>query len=466
MLKGVNKQIHECFEDIGVKYKDGIFTFWLGPQPNIIITNPDLCLEVLKRHQFAGRPVFPGIQETFLEKDSIDVAFADFGKEWESLRKVAHSAVRKYAVTDKFAHLVSDVVDEVVDNIMNKESIGKEVDLKQYFDVAIFTILWSASYGKKVNFDDPELLQGLQFQTLLKENNTKLMLIFLINWMKYVFRDTSRLLTVQLPIEQARITAMHKEHQESLDPDNIRDFTDAMLAARREAEIESQGVDGNAGMKEDLIEYLRDANIINTVGDLMTAGSDTTRYTLLWSFLLMATYLEIQTKIREEIDRVVGSETPSLVHKHQCNYTTAFIAEVLRFRPVAPTPIPHKATTDTELKGLKIKKGTVVLPMIATLHHFKQIWGDPEVFKPERFLDKDGNFTPRPNQYYIPFGAGRRGCPGEKLALADLFFFIARFIQRTKGYRITLTQPVDLSGDAFNMNGWVAKDYKIILKRD
>jgi cytochrome P450 len=466
MLRGVNKHLYQCFEDIGNDYKNGIYTFWLGPFPIVIISDAKLSLEAFKKHQFAGRPQLPGVTDTFAESGSIDVAFADFTKEYEALRKVSHAAIKKYAVADKLAETVGDVVDDMFEDIRSREGFDGEIELKERVNVAVFTILLSASYGEKFKLGDKKLDEELTFSKFFENNSGKITLIFLVPLFRYFFFKTAKFIYDALPNRHARSFLQVKYHEETLDVDNIRDFTDALLTARREAEDEMENDSNNSRNKQDFVYYLRNSNIINAVDDLLAAGSDSTKHTILWVILMMAVHSDMQERICQEVGRVIGyQDLPKVHHRKECNYLAAFIAEVLRFRPVAPLPLLHKTTVDVDIGGHTITKGTVVLPLLASIHHMEEFWENPEVFEPERFLDRDGNFIARPNQNYIPFGAGRRGCIGEKMALADIFFFISRFIQKTKGYRITLNQPVDLNGDYFNTGGWVPNDYKISLKR-
>ena len=80
----------------------------------------------------------------------------------------------------------------------------------------------------------------------------------------------------------------------------------------------------------------------------------------------------------------------------------------------------------------------------------------------------DGKFVSRPNPFYVPFSAGRRTCPGEKLALADIFFVIARFMQQVKGFEMCLPEGADpeklLYGDPYKSGNWMPFPFKLILK--
>ena len=224
------KHVHEIFRDIGKQY-NGVFTMYIGNKVQVVITDPHLSLEVLKKHQFAGRPQMQVLIDLFLVKDSIDVIFSDFNKEWEVLRKVSHTAVRKYAVSDKFPSVCSDVVDEVVESMMNKDS--KEIDMRQYLSKTVYTILSISAFGKKYTLDDPELLKWIDASEIQQRRNTDLMLMEFIPFAKYFMKEALKDFQEIAKFQHHKLRKNHEEHLESLDRDNMRDFTDAMLSAMK-----------------------------------------------------------------------------------------------------------------------------------------------------------------------------------------------------------------------------------------
>jgi steroid 17alpha-monooxygenase/17alpha-hydroxyprogesterone aldolase/cytochrome P450 family 1 subfamily A polypeptide 1 len=449
--------IHHTFYEIGEKY-NGVFTFHVGHEPQVVVTDPHLALEVLKKHQFAGRPKLP-MNEIFFKEGSTDVIFSDFNKEWEVLRKVSHAAIRKYAVSDKLTYVVADTVDEVVKRIKETEGINKPIDMRNYLFLIMYSVLAHSAFGKKYTLDHPELLAWIDSTEQTLKYNSEFLLISFLPSLKHIFRKAWKAIHDAIKFQNDYHEKDYNEHVKSFDPEEMRDFTDALLLARKEAEEE----EGSS-----ILKYLKPLNIQNSVNDLFGAGSETSRQTLTWAFLFMANYEEMQNRVREEIQtHIPDNEVPNLNHRNKCNYLTAFIAEVLRFRYIVPQGIPHKATVDMELGGHRIKKDTPIIVSMVRGMHDKETWGDPENFRPERFLDSNGNFIARPNAFYIPFSSGRRSCPGEKMALADIFFIIARFFQQTKGYCFVLPEgpgSVDLNGNLQEAFGWTANDYKIILK--
>ena len=461
-LRGVNKHIHQIFIELGAKY-NGLFTFYLGNLPQVVVTDKHLGLEVLRKSQFAGRPDLP-FTELLFPSGSIDVVLADFSKEWEVLRKVIHTAVKKFAAGDRLPIITARVVDEVIEDIKKTGGMeGKEIDIQRYLYLSLNSILSASAFGKDFTFQDPELLSWMESAEYRAKNNTWFTLGAFVPLLKpFVWRvmKTFRELS---EFEQGLVSKSYQQHVDSFNPEKLRDFTDSLIAAKKEAEEEDTTGSG------DTIKYLKRENIQNTMIDLFLAGTDTTRITLFWSFLLMATFPEKQETIRKEINREIpGDEIPNQTHRDSCPFTTAFIAEVLRFRNIAPANLPHKAIADVELGGNLIKKDTMISVMTHTFLHDKETWGDPEIFRPERFLTEDGKFNSKPNQFYTPFSTGRRGCPGEKLALADMFYLLARFIQQTKGFEISLPGgpgSVPLDGDMKETGAWTPHSYKILLKK-
>lgn len=100
----------------------------------------------------------------------------------------------------------------------------------------------------------------------------------------------------------------------------------------------------------------------------------------------------------------------------------------MRFETLVPSSVPHKAVCDTTLSGFHIPKDTLVLAGLFALHNSKDVWTDPENFRPERLLDTDGKLDLK-KDFSLPFGAGKRLCAGETFARNTMFLCIAALLQ-------------------------------------
>ena len=103
--------------------------------------------------------------------------------------------------------------------------------------------------------------------------------------------------------------------------------------------------------------------------------------------------------------------------------------EILRFSSIVSTGVPHKALEDVQFHGYTIPKGTTIMYNIRYASRDPKAWGDPDNFRPERFLSSDGKSIVR-NDAWIPFSTGKRVCLGETLAKDELFLFLGNLLQQ------------------------------------
>ncbi|KAL3889834.1 hypothetical protein ACJMK2_002161, partial [Sinanodonta woodiana] len=144
--------------------------------------------------------------------------------------------------------------------------------------------------------------------------------------------------------------------------------------------------------------------LAKTVLTLFGAGAETTTTTIVWAILYLASKQDIQVRVFREINEIVGTDRlPSLQDKLKLVYTEAFIMEILRACNIVPVSMPHTCSVDLQIQGFDIPKGTTLLPDIDSVLFDPKIWGDPEEFRPERFIGEGGNVL-KPEEF-IPFFA-------------------------------------------------------------
>lgn len=168
---------------------------------------------------------------------------------------------------------------------------------------------------------------------------------------------------------------------------------------------------------------------MQTMFELFVAGSDTTATTLSWGVLYLCKFPENQKRFQREITEVTGdSRSVSVDDRPNMPYTLALIDEILRYSSHIPDGVPHKALQDKEFHGFLIEKGSFIWQNTQYIHYDRRIWGDPENFRPDRFLSPDGRKYVK-SENMQAFQVGRRQCVGETLARDSLFLYLTSLFQ-------------------------------------
>lgn len=212
---------------------------------------------------------------------------------------------------------------------------------------------------------------------------------------------------------------------------------------RRKRELEGL-TDENKGVK-DFLDMLYDVvddekaeirltrnHIKGLILDFFTAGTDTSATSIEWTLAELINNVKIMKKAQEEIDRVVGKERlVTELDGPNLPYMQALIKETLRLH--APIPVfARKAMQDCIVMGIQIPADTMLFINIFSMARDPNHWDSPLEFKPERFLNNDAtSLRDVKGQHFelMPFGTGRRGCPGMSLALQELHMTVAAIVQ-------------------------------------
>lgn len=160
---------------------------------------------------------------------------------------------------------------------------------------------------------------------------------------------------------------------------------------------------------------------------MLIAGTDTSAGTMEWALSLLVNHPDVLRKAQGEMDARVGharlleeADLPELP------YLRCIINETLRMFPAGPLLIPHESSDACVVGGYRVPAGTMLLVNAWAMHNDPANWDRPREFRPERFEELDGY---RDGFRQMPFGAGRRGCPGEPLAVRMVGLGLGTLIQ-------------------------------------
>lgn len=164
--------------------------------------------------------------------------------------------------------------------------------------------------------------------------------------------------------------------------------------------------------------------------NLVIGASDTTAVTLTWALSLLLNNRHTLRRAQEELDVQIGKERS--VREQDINklvYLQAVIKETLRLYPAAPLGGPRQFTEDCSIGGHYVSKGARLIINLSKIQKDPRIWSNPTEFEPERFLTTHKDLDPRGTHFeFIPFGGGRRACPGIAFALQTLHLTLASFL--------------------------------------
>ncbi|XP_056419953.1 cytochrome P450 2K1-like [Hyla sarda] len=432
---------HKTFLELSKKYGT-VFSIQMGFDKIVILCGYETIKDALVNHaeEFSDRPHIELFSKTTKDHGLI---FAN-GENWKAMRRFTLSTLRDYGMGKKgIEHKIMDEASCLVQAF--KEHKGNPFDNLQVINTAVANIIVSTVIGVRFDYEDPTIVKLVG---LINENvrlmGSRLVRLYnsypyLVHWMPGPHKKVFVNMKEMHDFIRETFTRQKKE----LDINDQRNLVDAYLAKQQEGKPEST-------------LYFHDENLVALVENLFTAGMETTSTTLRWGLLLMIKYPEIQKKVHNEIETVIGSAQPQIEHRKQMPYTDAVIHEIQRFGDIIPNNAPHLTSQDVTFRGYFIPKGTAIIPLLHSVLRDETYFEKPNEFYPEHFLDSEGKL--KKIESFIPFSIGKRSCAGETLAKMELFLFFTTLLQNFT----FLAQPgaiLDLSPAMSSTNG--PKPYEI-----
>nr|XP_033330964.1 probable cytochrome P450 303a1 [Megalopta genalis]XP_033330973.1 probable cytochrome P450 303a1 [Megalopta genalis]XP_033330978.1 probable cytochrome P450 303a1 [Megalopta genalis] len=289
------------------------------------------------------------------------------------------------------------------------------IPMHDAFGVTVLNTLWRMMAGKRFNVDDKELTY---LQRILTKLLTEIDMIGAPFGHFPILRFIAPEMSGYKPFLEThqQLWKFLKDeldsHKNTFTSDSPRDLMDVYLTVLKSNKYSST---------------FSEAQLLAICVDLFMAGSETTSKALAFCFLYLVLFPEVQNKAHEEIDRVIGRKRPpTLEDRANMPYLNAIVLESLRMFMGRTLNVPHRALRDTTILGHKIPKDTMLIVNFNRIL-MDESWGDPEDFRPERFIDEQGNIiTPTA---YFPFSIGRHRCMGENLARSNLFIITTALLQ-------------------------------------
>ncbi|CAL5185792.1 unnamed protein product [Lathyrus oleraceus] len=447
-----------------------IFTIKLGSKHALIINNWEMAKECFTTNDVAlsSRPNLVATQH--LAYKGAMFGLAPYGPYWRNLRKLATLEILTNRRVEQQQHIrVSEVrtsIKELFDVWYSKNSESDSsnhvlVDMKQWFTHLTFNMVLQMVVGKRyfgarTNVGEEEAQRSVK---ALKD----MMHLFGVITVGDVIP------CLKLFDFGGHVKAMNETSKE------LDEVLGEWLKERRHERSLGEKVDGEDKDIMDVLLSLFDGKTIEgfdcdtiikaTILSVFGGGTDTSSVTLIWALCLLLKNPLAMKKAKEELDAHIGTErylNESDISK--LIYIQAIVKETLRLYPPGPLSGPHEFAENCMLGGYHVKKGTRLITNLLKIHTDPNVWPDPLEFKPERFLTTHKDVDVRGNHFeLLPFGSGRRMCPGISFGLQMVHYALASFLHSFDILNPTTSELVDMT-EEFGLTNTKATPLEVFVK--
>nr|UAK14971.1 cytochrome P450 89A196 [Iberis amara] len=439
-LGGLNIYLRSVHQRLGP-----IITLRITSRPAIFVADHSLAYEalVLNGAVFADRPPAAPISK-IVSSNQHNISSGGYGSTWRLLRRNLTSEILNPSRVRSYSHARRWVLDILFDRFRNHGS-EEPIVVVDHLHYAMFALLVLMCFGDKLDEKQIKQVEYVQRRMLLSFARFNILnlwpkitkLIFRSRWEDFLkMRKEQR--DVLLPLIHARRKKRSEENKE----DYVQSYVDTLL----DLELPDEK------------RKLNEEEIVSLCSEFLNGGTDTTATALQWIMANLVKNPDIQERLYEEIKSVIvtGEEAKKIEEEeaHKMPYLKAVVLEGLRRHPPGHFVLPHSVTEDTVLGGYKIPKKSTINFMVADIGRDPAVWEEPMAFKPERFIGKEEeaavDITGSRGIKMMPFGAGRRICPGIGLAMMHLEYYVANMVKEfewkeVKGYEVDLTEKLEFT---------------------
>ncbi|KAL2902026.1 Geraniol 8-hydroxylase [Bienertia sinuspersici] len=401
-LPFLGSNLNQCFEELASLYGP-IFKLKLGAKESIVVTSPSLVKEMLRDQDitFANRGEPTIASKSFLfGNGTMDIGFSDYGFEWRKMRKVFVSEMLSNNHLDASYHLRKQQLRKMMYETNKKAN--QIVDVGEIAFLTIVSSILSMMWGDTMKGEEASVI-NTEFRAIITKIVELLGKPNVSDFFPWLARFDLQGIERRMKVYSHQIEKIFDSaiHHQNTGENKQKDFLGHLLQVNK---IEDPAIS------------LTLPQVKNILMDTMTGGTDTTTAMIEWAMAEMLQHPSILRKVQDELTEIVGlNATVEEAHLPKLKYLSAVVKETLRLHPPLPMLLPHSPSEPSTIGGYSIPKGVRVLLNVYAIHRDPQLWEDPLVFRPERFLY--GSHAEKVNYLgkhfqYLPFGSGRRICPG------------------------------------------------------
>ncbi|KAK4279557.1 hypothetical protein QN277_011322 [Acacia crassicarpa] len=430
------KPFFEYVEDLRPKYGP-IFTLKMGTRTMIILTDGNLAHQALigKGQLYATRPPENPTRNIF-SANKFTVNASVYGPVWRSLRRNMVQNMLSSSRIKEFRGVRDNAMDRFI-NRLKAEAEANEglVWVLKNARFAVFCILVAMCFGLEMDEETIEKIDQVMKSVLITLDPR--------------IDDFFPILSPFFSKQRNKALSVRKEQIDFLVP---------IIEQRRRA-IQNPGSDHKATSFSylDTIFELKvegrksgpnNAELVSLCSEFLNGGTDTTATAVEWGIAQLIANPQIQQKLFDEITHTVGSKKVDETDVEKMPYLQAIVKEILRKHPPTFFTLTHAVTEPTTLAGYDIPTDANIEIFTPAIGEDPKVWSNPEKFDPDRFITggEEADITGVTGVKMIPFGAGRRICPGLGMGTVHILLMMARMVQEFEWEAYAPAKKVDFTG--------------------
>ncbi|XP_049395444.1 premnaspirodiene oxygenase-like [Solanum stenotomum] len=399
---------HQVLRDLAKKYGP-IMHLQLGEVSLVVVTSPDMAKQVLKSHDiaFASRPKLLAAEILFY--NASDIVFSPYGDYWRQMRKICIMELLSAKNVKSFNSIRQDEVLHMIEFF--RLSTGETVNATKKFYQFASSMTCRSAFGKVLKEQDELILLIKKLSRFLEGFDMadifpSLKFLHVLRGMKDKIMDAHHELDAILE----NIINEHKNNGELGGEGNL---VATLLRL----------------MKEGGFQFpITKDNIKAIIFDIFVAGTETSSTTIDWAMVEIMRNPNVLSKAQAEVRNAFrGKETFDENDIEELKYLKLVVKESFRLHPPLPLLLPRECREEVDINGYTIPLKTKVMVNAWAIGRDPKYWDDAESFKPERFEQSSVDFAGN-NFEFLPFGSGRRICPGISFGLANVFFPLAKLL--------------------------------------
>ncbi|XP_076918874.1 cytochrome P450 81Q32-like [Bidens hawaiensis] len=414
----INGPIHRVLQHLASKYGP-LMALRFGSRPVLVISSPSAVEECFTKNDIilANRPNL--LSGRYLNYNRTALGSAPYGPLWREMRRIMTLELFSTARLKHYMGVRQDEVRLLIkDLLMGLFQDFSTVEMRSRIQGLTFNIIMNIIADKRIYGTEVEdFKEAKVFKDVIRE-------IFEVSGTSNPADFISCLRLIDFQGFEKRLLDLHKK-SDNFTRNLIEKCKRKRIGADTKKEKAKTFIDAMLSLQESEPGYYTNDLIKANVLTLLLAGTDTSSVTIEWAMSLLLNHPNVLEKARSHIDEYVGNERlvqetdiPSLP------YIQCIVNETLRLFPSVPLLVPHEPSEDCTIGGFDVARGTIVLVNAWAIHRDPSVWDDPLSFKPERF-EKVANEGYR----FVPFGMGRRQCPGAGMANRVIWLALASLIQ-------------------------------------